>query len=385
MAKTLLFDEYPLVLSPTLITLLGFGESAIIQQIHYQIQFKEQDPIRYKDHFFDGFYWVIYSYQEWQFIHPYLGSTKTIQRMVNRMIDLEIIVVRKDERAKYNEGTKRYECDHRYWYRIDYEAMNKFVEDHQKVIDEIGLRQRVAKKNYNRQRTICPQTPGQNVQTPQDKLSSTLTESLNQISQSGILKDTWPDEAGPTVPDKKPKKKKPKADPEVWADRFEKLWKLMPVGRKDKKSKAFSCFLSPTYMKKPIPLTDELYDQIYAKLKLYADEIWKYTELQYVPHFSSWYNDSCFMTPDEEVLAMGKAQKAKYDRIRQYNGLAAEPGPDGLTNTQNGMVITGGNVTGRPGPVRPPFLSNAEAQHAQNKSVLEQFKNRRKVGDSDGK
>ena len=60
--NNLLLDEHPLLVMPTLATLIGLNESIVLQQVHYWLKTKEKTEQDY----IDGPYWVYNSYERWQ-------------------------------------------------------------------------------------------------------------------------------------------------------------------------------------------------------------------------------------------------------------------------------------------------------------------------------
>ena len=57
-----IFDENPITVSPELANEIGLEESIVVQQIRYWENINAKSGRNY----FDGFYWVYNSYEDWQ-------------------------------------------------------------------------------------------------------------------------------------------------------------------------------------------------------------------------------------------------------------------------------------------------------------------------------
>lgn len=351
MSKTLLFDEYPIVLSASLATLIGMPEAAFIQRIHYQNQNKSYDPEKYEDHFIDGFYWVYNTYKTWALIMPYLGAVNTIQRMVTRLLELGLIAVMQDEANPRG-----------YWYRVCYDKLEAFVKVNEPKLNQAKLIEREAKRKaeaalknqgeasegdtkmglrrrVSRQNGVAP-APKWDGAHP--KMGSHTEETPTEESYTDSLKTSSTGDAGGSVDQAQESKPEPKAksrapklehDPgfDTWMFFETRLYPLMPVGRRTGKADAYAAFLQPIdktdpKKKRRMLLTLELAEQMEAKLKLYADHVWPYTLLEYVPHLSSWINANKFIDADEDILALGRAKEAEYRRKNPRAGIVPASG-----------------------------------------------------------
>lgn len=105
----LLFDEYPLMVSPTLATKIGLNESLILQQIHYWLEINKKANTNSKD----GYFWIFNSYDQWQEQFPF-WSVSTIKRAISNLEKRKIVVS-----GNYN----KLKIDRTKWYRIDYELL----------------------------------------------------------------------------------------------------------------------------------------------------------------------------------------------------------------------------------------------------------------------
>ena len=109
--NNLLFDEPPIVVSPTLAKMLGsLDEAAILQQIHYWTQ--KNTNIR------DGYSWVYNTISEWQKQFSWIESDKTMRTKLKSLESKGLLVTGNYNKAKFDR-TK--------WYRIDYDAFSQMV------------------------------------------------------------------------------------------------------------------------------------------------------------------------------------------------------------------------------------------------------------------
>jgi DnaA-like protein len=97
MACTLLINEPPLQVLPTLAIKIGLNEAIILQQVHYWL-----NP-RFNKNFFKGRYWVRNTYDQWQQQFPFWGE-KTIRRAIGNLENAAILVsfiTREFKKVKY--------------------------------------------------------------------------------------------------------------------------------------------------------------------------------------------------------------------------------------------------------------------------------------------
>lgn len=107
----LLYDEPPLVISPTLARLIGLSEAIVLQQLHYWLVTAQRTTIGTSH---EGRLWVYNTYETWQEQFPF-WSIPTIKRT---MLDLEkrgLVLTAVLNKAK---------MDRTKWYTIDYEALD---------------------------------------------------------------------------------------------------------------------------------------------------------------------------------------------------------------------------------------------------------------------
>lgn len=114
--SSLLIDEPPMLMLPSLAKVLKSADKAIIvQQIHYwlQIKRKAKDTRSFKE----GRWWVYNSFREWhkQFIWI---SERTIQRHFKDLVDQGIIIVGNFNNQNYDRTN---------WYTLSYERLNELT------------------------------------------------------------------------------------------------------------------------------------------------------------------------------------------------------------------------------------------------------------------
>ncbi len=105
----LLLNEQPLLIMPTLASKIGLNESIVLQQIHYWNTINEKA----NNNFREGYYWTFNSYNEWTKQFPF-WSARTIQRTINRLENLKLIV---------SGNFNKLKIDRTKWYRIDYKIL----------------------------------------------------------------------------------------------------------------------------------------------------------------------------------------------------------------------------------------------------------------------
>lgn len=114
--SSLLIDEPPMLMLPSLAKVLKSADKAIIvQQIHYwlQIKRKAKDTRSFKE----GRWWVYNSFREWhkQFIWI---SERTIQRHFKDLVAQGIIIVGNFNNQNYDRTN---------WYTLSYERLNELT------------------------------------------------------------------------------------------------------------------------------------------------------------------------------------------------------------------------------------------------------------------
>jgi len=112
-SKSLLFNDYTLIVSPKLATYIGLHEAIFLQQLHYWLINPRSGR---KDK--DGVRWIHNTYSEWQKNFPF-WSTRTIIRIVNRLANNKLIIVK---RVTLKNNETRLE------YTINYDELDRICE-----------------------------------------------------------------------------------------------------------------------------------------------------------------------------------------------------------------------------------------------------------------
>ena len=125
----LLFDEGPIAVSRFAARLLGLHEAVFLQQLHYRLHMKMQDPKAYASYYIDGRYWVRWKMQELHTEIPLGKSDDPFKRVIQRLRDLGVLLVERHSQNKW---------DHTNFYSIRYEVLDALVAQSQEPADSIG-------------------------------------------------------------------------------------------------------------------------------------------------------------------------------------------------------------------------------------------------------
>lgn len=117
--STLLYDEPPIALSPTLARTIGLPEAVFLQQLHYWLAHKARDPARYKDYFISGRPWVKWTREELMQQVPLGRSTEPHKRVIRVLKELDILLVEQHLRSNWNQSN---------FYSIDYAALDALLQ-----------------------------------------------------------------------------------------------------------------------------------------------------------------------------------------------------------------------------------------------------------------
>lgn len=113
--SSLLINESPLQVLPTLAELLGLNEALILQQIQYFVEVNKKHNKCFKD----GYHWTYGSIQQWKEQNFPFWSEKTIQRAFTHLEKTSKVLISANYNNKKFDRTK--------WYRIDYEMLNMLM------------------------------------------------------------------------------------------------------------------------------------------------------------------------------------------------------------------------------------------------------------------
>ena len=104
----LLINEHPLLVLPSLATVIGLNEAITLQQIHYWL-----DP-RVNKNIKEDIHWVYNSYEEWQKQFPF-WSIRTIRRNIQSLEEKNLLISKNFNSNNFDK-TK--------WYSINYKTLD---------------------------------------------------------------------------------------------------------------------------------------------------------------------------------------------------------------------------------------------------------------------
>jgi len=105
--STLLINESPLMVLPSLAEKIGLCEAIILQQIHYLINSE------FNKNIIEGKKWVYNTYEEWEKKFKFV-SDRTLQRTFLNLEHANLLIV-----GRFNKNSR----DRTKWYTINYEAL----------------------------------------------------------------------------------------------------------------------------------------------------------------------------------------------------------------------------------------------------------------------
>ncbi len=109
--RSVLFDEPPIAISPTLCRVLGLASAVFLQQLHYRIQQKVAAPDRYADHFINDRFWVYWTSDDLLREIPLGRSIEPHRRVVKDLRTIGVLIVEK-HRAAIWDRTNFYTIDY---------------------------------------------------------------------------------------------------------------------------------------------------------------------------------------------------------------------------------------------------------------------------------
>lgn len=110
---TLLIDESPLVILPSLVRAIGANEAIVLQQIHYWLDINKKA----KRNYYDGRYWTYNTYDGWHEEFFWL-SESTVRRVLAELVRKGLLI-----KGNYNKS----KFDRTNWYTINYDEVNKLL------------------------------------------------------------------------------------------------------------------------------------------------------------------------------------------------------------------------------------------------------------------
>lgn len=162
--SSLLINEPPLQVLPSLAKEVGLNESIMLQQMHYWLL--------KSTHEFNQEYWFYKTLEEWQLEFPF-WSTMTIRRILGNLEKKKLVKVGNFNKKKFDK-TK--------WYTINYERVNRrCVQNEQTYCSD------------------CTDGTVQNEQTNTRDYTETTTENNNNVSEEKPKKVVWTEETNKII------------------------------------------------------------------------------------------------------------------------------------------------------------------------------------------
>jgi len=129
--SSLLINEPPLQVLPSLAMAVGLNEAIVLQQIHYLLPFATTE--------YDGKKWVYNSYEEWQSQQFKFWSVATIKRTFANLQKLGLIICKKLQ-SKYRNQTNFYTIDYQKLSQIQATAQNETMSSAQNdTMDKLNM------------------------------------------------------------------------------------------------------------------------------------------------------------------------------------------------------------------------------------------------------
>lgn len=114
--KTILGDEYPILVDRKLARILGVNEAMVMQHIHYWLVKNEEKKVNYKE----GRYWTFKSIKQWHNDEFDFWSESTLRRIFISLEEKGLLLVNNFNKKGFDK-TK--------WYSIDYEKLYSLNEE----------------------------------------------------------------------------------------------------------------------------------------------------------------------------------------------------------------------------------------------------------------
>ncbi|MCE6238362.1 hypothetical protein [Acinetobacter pittii] len=165
----LLINESPLQVQPSLAMAIGLNEAIFLQQLHYWLgasKFKRDDRV-----------WVYNTYPEWLLQLKYM-SLATLKRTIKSLKEQKLILVERFDKAKSNQVN---------FYAIDYDILAIVEENITQALDSIDQLKMSQSSSSN-----CTIPSAQNEPMDRLKMSQSLQENTQEITQENINKKTKP-------------------------------------------------------------------------------------------------------------------------------------------------------------------------------------------------
>ncbi|EOC0702571.1 hypothetical protein ACIU3Q_005787 [Salmonella enterica subsp. enterica serovar Kokomlemle] len=203
--SSLLINENPLQVLPSLACAVGLNEALIAQQMHYWMGKSR--------HFYDGRRWIYNSVASWQKQFPF-WSEATIKRALGSLENQGVIVS-----GNYNPDPR----DRSKWYSLNYEVLRAIENTTQPVDDAFGQNDQMEQCKMTKCIVAdCTNAPGQNDPMQLVNMTQPLPETTTEITQETTteIKNTSGTSADAAMPTRTAKQN--------YSPEFEAAWQAYP-------------------------------------------------------------------------------------------------------------------------------------------------------------
>lgn len=187
---SLLYDEAPIAISPTLARVFGLNAAVFLQQVHYWIEQKKQHGSRYQDSYKDGQFWVYNTIDEWLEQLPFMGSKSTFKRMLSELQAQGVLIV-----DNFNKRAN----DHTGWYRINYIRLQQIAESVNRLE---GQNEPPGRSKRDAGEVKMNRSDGQNEPSITKDYTETTTETTQRLQQTEDLKTPHTPQGGLSAEEK---------------------------------------------------------------------------------------------------------------------------------------------------------------------------------------
>lgn len=284
---SLLYNEPPIAVSPTLAKELGLNAAVFLQQLHYWTEEKSRNSGRYKDSFQGGYFWVYNSIEEWLKQLPFLGSKATFKRLLAELQEKGILVIECHNKAGFDKTN---------WYRINYLRLEQITKS-------------VSHAWAQNEPTIgskCTNGEAQNEPTYTRDYTETTTKILNTPFNppTGETCETKQISLLPVLVEQKTVTPKTKKAAKDYTPDFERFWDLYP--EKESKAGAFAAW-------KKINPSQDLQDTILKDVALRRENDPRWLD-KYIPFPARYLKERRWESPIKPASQKPKAHMSKHER-----------------------------------------------------------------------
>ena len=172
--SSLLIDEYPLILLPTLAQVIGLNEAIFCQQVHYWCQLYRQQ--KDKRHYHKGRWWVYNTDEQWCETNFTFWSPATVKRARTSAKQQGVLLVDRFNLKAYDRTN---------WYSIDRKRLNEkytnWATGQNDQMDQVTM----TRSNGSDR----PDAAGQDDQIDQGVLTPPIPETTRELTE---IIQNWP-------------------------------------------------------------------------------------------------------------------------------------------------------------------------------------------------